>query len=279
MAGASSLSSQRQPQFPWARPGTFMRASLSRLRYILERRYGQCSPRRPSQSKQCWRDFICGTFAPLKEAPDIAPLVSGQILVPAPGRRIVVSAGIYDCMDRVVLWKERIVFMTIEGKLQNPGARDLKLVAQGHHVRGDYAEILSQEREAAEFLTRCLEKRNPGAWNPLATARVRRPRGDVPGGGEAPEVIEPDHVHVGQQGAQALNAPAKTVPPERLPVVDGIAPELAVGTEEVRGHASDKAGSATLVEQEIAGVRPNVSEVGETKKGRSPIRRMPRSWA
>ena len=44
------------------------------------------------------------------------------------------------------------------------------------------------------------EEIGPGTRHPLARLGRRRSGRHVPGGREAAEVIEPNHVHVGQQG-------------------------------------------------------------------------------
>ena len=56
-----------------------------------------------------------------------------------------VDHGVMD----VVLWQVRIVFVPIEGELQNPCAWNLELVAKGFHIRSDETEIFSDERQSA----------------------------------------------------------------------------------------------------------------------------------
>ena len=89
----------------------------------------------------------------------------------------------------------------------------------------------------------------------------------MPGGREAAEVIQSNRVHVGQQGAQSVDAPAIACPAQRLPVIDGVAPELSLGAEVVRRHAGHEARPALLVEQEQFRVGPDIARVGGDEEG------------
>ena len=68
---------------------------------------------------------------------------------------------------------------------------------------------------------------------------VDAPGWHVPGRREGAEMIQPNHVHVGQQRAQAVDAPAISAPTKRVPVVDGVAPELPFRAEVVGRHPGD----------------------------------------
>ena len=58
-------------------------------------------------------------------------------------------AGVDDGVVDEILWKVRIIFVAIEGELQNPCAWNLELVAQGFHIRSDQPEIFGDERQSA----------------------------------------------------------------------------------------------------------------------------------
>ena len=77
----------------------------------------------------------------------------------------------------------------------------------------------------------------PGPRTHWPALRRRGSRRHVPGRRERAEMIQPDHVHVGQQRAQAVDAPAISALAKRVPVVDGVAPELPVRAEVVGRHA------------------------------------------
>ena len=78
---------------------------------------------------------------------------------------------------------------------------------------------------------------------------------------EADEMIEPDRVEATQVAAQPLNPPAVAGFAQARPVVERVAPELAVGAEVVGRHAGDAAPFALLVEQEQLLVLPDVGAI------------------
>src|SRR5437868_3842089 len=84
---------------------------------------------------------------------------------------------------------------------------------------------------------------------------------NLPVGGEASEVVNAYDVNEREHRACALNPPLESVGAHPVPVVDGIAPELARAAEVVGRDSCDEAGSAPLVEFEEVGVRPNVRRV------------------
>ena len=69
-----------------------------------------------------------------------------QLFVPPSSRRIVTSAGIGDRVRNEVVQQVRVVEVAVEGKLQNPGAGNLKLVGQCVYVRSDKTEIFRDEK-------------------------------------------------------------------------------------------------------------------------------------
>ena len=103
--------------------------------------------------------------------------------------------------------------------------------------------------------------------HPLAGLGRRRPGRYVPGGRERAEMIQANHVHVGQQGAQAVDAPAIAGPAQGVPVIDRVAPELSLGTEVVGWHAGDEARPVLFVQQEQLRVGPHVARVGGDEEG------------
>src|SRR4029450_4986065 len=97
----------------------------------------------------------------------------------------------------------RVVPMAVKGELEHPRPRNVKLVAQRADVRRDHAEILGDEWQRSQLLLDGVEEIGAGASKPLPRLRRRRPRGNVPGSREAPEMIQTEHVHVYQRGTQA----------------------------------------------------------------------------
>src|SRR5262245_7048917 len=80
-------------------------------------------------------------------------------------------------------------------------------------------------------------------------------------------MVQANHIHVSEQGAQAVDTPTITGPSKRLPVINRVAPELSLGAEVVRRHAGGKARPALLVQQEQLRVGPHVARVGRDEEG------------
>src|SRR6478609_2617477 len=86
-------------------------------------------------------------------------------------------------------------------------------------------------------------------------------RRDLPIALEADEVVEPDRVEAPQVAAQAFDPPAVAGLPQPAPIVERVAPTLAVGAEVVGRHAGHAATLTLLVEQEQLLVLPDVGAV------------------
>src|SRR5207245_7666012 len=83
----------------------------------------------------------------------------------------------------------------------------------------------------------------------------------VPRRRESSEMIEADRVDVSQQGAQAVEAPAVAVRGQDAPVIDGIAPSLALRAEIIRRHTGDHARPLLRVEQKELRVCPHIARI------------------
>ncbi len=79
--------------------------------------------------------------------------------------------------------------------------------------------------------------------------RRRRARGDLPVRLERTEVIDPHQIEPAQLRPQPVEPPAEAVSLHRVPVVQRIAPQLAVGVEVVGRHAGDGQRLAVRVER------------------------------
>jgi hypothetical protein len=89
----------------------------------------------------------------------------------------------------------------------------------------------------------------------------------MPGGREAPEMIQAHGIHMCQKRPQTIDAPAVTGVAHSVPVIDGIAPELPREAEIIRRNTRDKTGPVLLVEQEQLRVRPDIARIGGHEKG------------
>ena len=100
----------------------------------------------------------------------------------------------------------------VERELQHLHPGEVQVLAELADVGRDDAQVLGDERQAAQRLAGGPEEVLAGPGDPLALAGRGGAGRDVPGGGEAAEVVEADEVHVVQQGAQPVDPPAVTRP-------------------------------------------------------------------
>src|SRR5712692_1316483 len=149
--------------------------------------------------------------------------------------------------------------MSIKGELEHPRPGHLELVAEGANVRRYQPQILGDERQTAELPPHCAEEFGARSRHPSAGLRRRCSGRYVPGGCESAEMVQADRVHVSQQGAQAVDGPAVTGTTKRVPVIDGVAPELSPGAEVVRRHTGNDPWSVARVQQEQLRVGPHIA--------------------
>src|SRR4029077_6802223 len=80
-------------------------------------------------------------------------------------------------------------------------------------------------------------------------------------------MIKAHEVHVSQQRSQAVYAPAVTGPLKRLPIIDGVAPELPLRAEMVGRNAGHESRTMAFIQQKQFGVGSNVTRVRRNEKG------------
>src|SRR5271157_2241244 len=177
------------------------------------------------------------------------------------------GAGINDCVGDVVVGEVRVIGVAVEGKLQNPCPGHVELVAEGTNVWRDHAKILRNERQHAQLSLHRAEEISARTWDPLPGLSRSCPGRYVPGGREPAKMIQTDHVHVGEQRTDAIDAPAVAGPTQGVPVVDRVAPELSLRAKIIRRHAGYEARPVPVVQQEELRVGPNVARVRRDKKG------------
>src|SRR4029077_7433308 len=96
----------------------------------------------------------------------------------------------------------------------------------------------------------CLKEIGARTLYPLSRLGVWRAGGNGPCGREAAEVIQPNRIHVGEQGTYSIDRPAITRRTQRVPVINGITPQLSLLAEIVRRNACQEARPAILIKQE-----------------------------
>src|SRR5215510_12468448 len=157
--------------------------------------------------------------------------------------------------------------MTVEGELQDPSARKVKLVAECMYVRRDQAQILDDKRQTAQLTLECLKEIRSWTGNPLSRLCSRCAGGYVPGRSKGTEMIQANHIDVGQQRAQPGDAPTIAGPAKNIPVICGVAPKLSLRAEVVRRNTGNEARPTLLVQQKEFRMCPNVARVGRDEEG------------
>src|SRR6266478_1837968 len=157
--------------------------------------------------------------------------------------------------------------MPIKSELEHPRPGHAEVVAEGANIGRDQPQILGDEWQTAQPSLHRAEELGARTWHPLAGLRRRCSGRYVPGGCESAEMVQADRVHVSQQGAQAVDGPAVTGTTKRVPVIDGVAPELSLGAEVVRRHTGNDAWSVARVQQEQLWVGPQIARIrGDEKR-------------
>ena len=130
-----------------------------------------------------------------------------------------------------------------EAQLQHDHARAGRARrAAAYDRRRDHAEVLGDQRQLAELALDRVEELGARARAASARAsRVRVPRRDRPVGDEAAEVVDAREVDELERAPEALDPPAVAGRAVRGPVVERVAPELAVRAERVGRRAGDLA--------------------------------------
>ena len=115
------------------------------------------------------------------------------------------------------------------------------IAAQPRHRGRDDAEILGDDRQLAELARGRVEDRLARPAHPAPAARILRVRRHRPVRDEAAEVVDPRDVEQGERPAQTLGPPRVARALQRGPVVQRVAPQLALVGERVGRHARDDA--------------------------------------
>ena len=134
-------------------------------------------------------------------------------------------------------------------------------VSQLQHLGPQVAQVLGDDPGIGQLLKDLIENGIAGSLDPVALNSGGAGGGDLPISIKGTEVVNADDVIQPAAVADAVYPELKAVFLQRLPVVDGIAPALAGGTEVVGGHAGDEVGIAPLVQQEVLSPLPHIQRV------------------
>src|ERR1700691_4600260 len=102
----------------------------------------------------------------------------------------------------------------------------------------------------AQLCLHRLKKAGSRTRHPLPGLSRWRSRWNVPRSREPAEVIHANDIDVGQQSTQPIDAPSIARRTQGIPVVNRIAPQLALRAEIIGRNSSDEAWALLLIEQE-----------------------------
>src|SRR5271165_5602034 len=80
-------------------------------------------------------------------------------------------------------------------------------------------------------------------------------------------MIQAYDVHMSKQRSQAVYAKTVGGPPKRLPIIDGIAPELSLRAEIIGRDTGNEPRPLMFIQQEQFRVGPHIARVGRNEKG------------
>ena len=201
---------------------------------------------------------------------------SRQRLVPAARGVVVVGAGVDDLVLGVVA-RAGAAPSGSRGSKPNcsttiPGSPS---ASRRRSTAGrDHAEVLGDQRQRAPARARAASNTRaaPGRAASDRIAQSRASRGHRPVGHEAAEVVDPREVEQLEGAPQALDPPAVAAALQRRPVVERVAPQLAlvgVGVGRRAGHRA--------VAGRARGARGGRRCPARRRSATSPISRTPRS--
>src|SRR5262249_16492540 len=182
-----------------------------------------------------------------------------QFLEPAAGRGVVVGTGVHHGVENVVVRQMRVIRTAIEGELEDACPGYVELVSERAHISCDQPEILCDECPSAQVFLSRAEEVNARPGYPLPKLSSWGAGAYVPRGREAAKVIQPNHVHVREQGTEAVYAPTVAGLAKSFPVVDGVAPKLPLRAEVVGRHAGDETRPMFIIQEEQFRIAPDVA--------------------
>ena len=148
-----------------------------------------------------------------------------------------------------------------KGKFQNPHPRQTGIRQQLRHVGRRLTQIFCDEADTVEPAGEDVQQIQSRPLDPAAGFGGRRTVGHRPIAGEAPEMINADHVIQSGGAVHPADPPAEAVPLHGVIIVERIAPKLAVLGEVVRRNTGHLCGNAPAVQTEHGSFRPDVSGV------------------
>ena len=186
---------------------------------------------------------------------------AGDLLPPLHNRLVVVCAYVTHAIRRIGVRQIVAGLARVKGELEDLHSREAGVLDQLRDARRQIAQVLRYEARVVEPVAQHAHEADSRPCAPLAVYRGGVAVGHRPVAVKAAEMVYAYDVVEVLRVLDAAYPPAIAVGFHMLPVVEGIAPELAVGREIVRRHARHSRRHIALVQQEALGVAPHVGAV------------------
>ena len=172
-------------------------------------------------------------------------------------------AGVADAVFRIAVRQIITGLTRVKCEFEHLHAGEAGFLDQLLHLGRQEAKVLRDEIGIRAVFADRADELHAGALDPLALAGGVVDGRDGPIALDAAEMVDADNVEVLSRRAQTAHPPGEAILLHALPVVDGVAPVLAVGVEPI-GRAARPADGACG----SAG-----SSRGATRRRRSPAGR------
>ena len=195
----------------------------------------------------------------------VGHILGGGSLLPALGGDVIVRAGVDHAVGRVGVGQVVARLPAVKGKLHDLHARVAAGGQHGFDLRGQVAQVLGNDAALTQTLVHGLDERTVRTLFPVAARCRFVPGGDGVVALKAAEVVDADHVVNGGGVLHPALPPGKVRGLMPGPVVERVAPELAVGGKGV-WRAAGHLGQVDLpigleelrVGPQVAGIRADI---------------------
>ena len=184
-----------------------------------------------------------------------------EVLNPAADGLVVVRAGVDDAVVLVEVRQVIALLARIESELQDLHAREARVLDELDDAVGDIAKILGDDMDVAELPLDHVEEIHARSLDPFAGSGSRGAIGDDVVFVKCTEVVDAEDVAELHAALKSLDPPFIVVPLQIRPVVNRVAPELAVRGEGIGRAARHGRRDVLLVEEVHLRLAPGVRAV------------------
>ena len=179
------------------------------------------------------------------------------------------SSGIADGMAEEIMGKAVVcVIVCAEGKLKYFHAREAAVTKKLTYVIGEEAKVLGNDGAVRKVFFNNAEKVHSRAFFPFAVSCGVFAEGDAVISGKSAGVVNTEDIIFFAAGAKSCYPPFIAAFFVVIPVINGVAPKLAVFGKSVRRATCNTAGAAIFVKIKELGVCPNVAAVVRNINGK-----------